>query len=249
MWRILFCCWYISSAFLYSQLGLSSCLNRSIASKPHNMKSALLPLLIATTLAQSPVKDYLFFNASSPAPYNGSATFLAADTNPNETHTVTFNRDNSTTSGRNWTWTLGLSNVSFPNVSSSAPPDAHVAYVTYDFSWPSGGDTIDQAVSDTQGSSCLIYLWAYFPRSVSNEYDPSSSSCESALGKECVEALTQLTLYGESNDCESQSLFLTLPACEGSLGRIVSQGAATLGRCKFYSLSLFAFSDMDANVY
>lgn len=200
-----------------------------------------LPMLLPFVSAQLGNVNYQAFGANSSAPADGYATFRAADRTPNETHQVTFNRDNTITSGKNWTWTLKISDVLMPNYTGtdldslrpSDPQNAHVAFTTYDFAWPEGGN-LNQAVGKgenlnsavaTLNPSCMYMIYAQWPSNVSEKYDPSSSDCTSALGDDCVNAI--LTgLHGEAG-CETQNFPTNsqfIDQCDDSFGALLGAG-------------------------
>ncbi|KAF2723501.1 hypothetical protein K431DRAFT_344723 [Polychaeton citri CBS 116435] len=177
------------------------------------------------------------------APPDGTTTFLDASNNPNVSNSVAFVHFNGsdTTSNdviaQNWTWTVKVSDVFMPNASttndSNLPvvPNAHVAYTTYDFSWPEPGG-LNNAISTEANAtgapiqSCAWIISGLFPQKVSKSWDSSSSNCISALGAGCVQGLQNLISTASGTSCESQSVNLLDPdftkACASSLNAIHS---------------------------
>lgn len=160
--------------------------------------TVLLPIfsaLLQSATAQSTYADYVTFGGNSSAPINGYQSFRKADQMPNETHSVTFDHSSI---HKNWTWTVKISDVVMPNstgtnldtLTPNPPPNAHVAFTTYDFAWPGGG-SLNDAVREgenlnspisSSNPSCMYMIITSFPLNVSEKYDPSSSDCTSALG-------------------------------------------------------------------
>lgn len=179
------------------------------------MKTTTVTLSILATLLQSASAilgnvNYVAFNGNSSGPQDGYQTFRDADRTPNETHAVGFKY--SSTDMQNWTWTLKASDVIMPNYTGTdldtlqpnPPANAHVAYTTYDFSWPQGGslnDAVQNELSPLPG--CMFMIWADFPLNVSAKYDPSSSDCTSALGASCVSAI--VSQMRSSSVCQSNN--------------------------------------------
>ncbi|KAK4502601.1 hypothetical protein PRZ48_006027 [Zasmidium cellare] len=207
------------------------------------MKNTAVTLSVLSTLLHSTTAfvNYVVFNANSSGPTDGYQTFSAADRMPNETHAVTWNYASNL--NQNWTWTVKSSNVLMPNLTKGNVDDAanwtangHVAYTTYDFSWPQGGSlnaAVKNASEQNNGAyspSCMYMLWANFPLNVSAKYDPSSSDCTSALGAECVKAITgniSASTTCSANDFPSYSKYRDV--CADSFGAIDGDGLATQG--------------------
>lgn len=221
--------------------------------------SSFLLLLLSSLSAAVTYQDYVVYDAGGAAPSDGYATYRAADTNPNATHSVSFSHfssaDNTSTVGRNWTWTLKTTDAHLPNISSTNldtlqpnTPDAHVAYTSYDFSWPESGN-INQAIAaennasdsfSTPFPSCFYLLMVDFPTNVSDRWDSSSPDCTSAIGEDCVQAiLTGLTSSG--GVCSSQNFPLGKPAfleaCASSFGANTGGGYGVKGLSELSFLS------------
>lgn len=223
---------------------------------------SILSILLPSISAQIVNGNYVGFGTNSSAPDDGYATFKAADRMPNETHEVMFNRDNTITSGKNWTWTLKISNVAMPNDTgfdigaqrSVDYPNAHVAFTTYDFGWPQGGnlnqavakgENLNSAITNTY-PSCMYLIWAMWPANVSEKYDSSSSDCTSALGQDCVNKLLGGMQGGA--ECESNnfpSYLANEDSCQDSFGAIEGGGWAVLGVRKSYLNGLLLAPDLD----
>jgi hypothetical protein len=166
-----------------------------------------------------------------PAPTKGYETYLIANKNPNASHTVEFQHDAYPPSGakpaisQNWTWTLSVSDVSVQNVSTKFS-DAHIAYTSWEFSWPEQG-TLDDALSAeanaTVGSgnvpSCVFVYSALFPQKISDAWNADSSDCTSALGSDCVAALKDIIGSTSGFGCDrSIDMSPMRTACASSFG-------------------------------
>ncbi|KAF7191757.1 hypothetical protein HII31_06802 [Pseudocercospora fuligena] len=184
----------------------------------------ILALLFTLTSARDQIPNYLIFNASQSVPTNGYDSFQTASQNPNATHTVNFNYNNVTEAGRNWSWTLEISDVPMPNATyynntsrqNVTLPNAHVALTTYDLSWPEG-ETLDDAAD---ARSCLYMIYGRFQPNVLDLYDSSSSSCDTVLGEECLGAIRDAMRPGRSCETSNFPRLNSLPAsCGNSLGQ------------------------------
>lgn len=202
--------------------------------------TALLPTLSTLLHSTSAFVNYVTFDANSSAPTDGYQTFRANDRAANETHAVSFSY--ASNSNQNWTWTLKTSDVHMPNITGTnldtaqpnGPANPHVAFTTYDFSWPQGGslnDAVKQSSDQNNGAyapSCMYLIWAQFPLNVSSKYDPSSSDCTGALGEACVKAIVgNMTA---STRCETNNFPPYLKyrdECADSFGAIEGGGWAT----------------------
>lgn len=161
-------------------------------------------------------------------PTSGFAALSVADHSPNSTHTVSFEHAGLGT----WNWTVRVSDVNMPNASLYQLTDAHVAYTTHSFTWPSGG-TLDDALQAevaqkpelAGSSSCALLVDALFPLNVTEKYDPTSSDCTGMLGAECVKALTDL-IGGIRSDCSDFSTSTTAvsQSCGGTFGVALGDG-------------------------
>lgn len=164
------------------------------------------------------------------APDTGSQGFIDANNNPNASNTVFFQHyyqgsvNAALTS--NWSWTVKVSDVVAPPNSSVDPPlssDAHVAYTTYEFSWPDDGD-LNEVLQDENNAnpngrydSCAYIFTALFPSNVSKKFDEGSdSNCTNILGAECVANLTLATSVFDG-ECRFGGSFYQ-EACGDSLG-------------------------------
>jgi hypothetical protein len=153
------------------------------------------------------------------SPSSGFATFQAADQAPNASHSVTFEHSRLGI----WNWTVRVSDVALANTSQILP-DAHVAYTTYSFGWPTQGtlqDALDAEVAQqpslASSDSCAILIDALFPPNVTAKFD--GSTCTSMLGAECVDALA--TLMGSvKSDCSGLGMSLDgiQTSCASSFG-------------------------------
>lgn len=196
----------------------------------------ILAGLTAVTQAQDLL--YLKFNASQSAPNNGYEMWRDAESHPNVTHDVKFDRWNQTEDGRDWGWSIGITDVYRPNLTVLDPNDLEeshnisnmsVALTTYSFSWPGGG-SLNAAAADGYpggqtsenadfGPSCLYMVLADFPQNVSDAWDSSSASCASAIGDSCVQTI----MDGFSGvDCDSGNFpsfdVSNDTSCSGSFG-------------------------------
>lgn len=207
------------------------------------MKTITITLSVLATFLESASAvlgnaNYVAFDANSSAPRDGYQIFRNADRTPNETHAVGFKF--ASTNNQNWTWTLKASDVVMPNstgtnldtLEPNPPANAHVAYTTYDFSWPQGG-SLNDAVSDpinegSFGPSCMYMIWATFPLNVSAKYDPSSSDCTSALGAACVSAIVSQIRAGQECQTNNFPIYSNYQDdCADSFGAIEDGGFAT----------------------
>nr|POE53523.1 hypothetical protein CFP56_28745 [Quercus suber] len=162
---------------------------------------------LALALLQSPFAQASYADAFSQAPdltpgsapLDGFASFTAASAFPNISHAVQFSHVRTSSNPiitQNWTWSVDVNDVPMGNASALgvAEGDAHIAYITYKFSWPESGD-LDQALRTEENStrtdypSCAILISALWPHELSNSWDESSSGCLSALGSDCVNYL------------------------------------------------------------
>jgi hypothetical protein len=147
-------------------------------------KFLALAMLVSETLA--------FARFSAGAPFIGSNTaFNQSDRNANHSNTVSFkHRDLGT-----WNWTVRVSDIPAPNLPGESA-DAHRAYTTYSFSWPTNGTLSDaiqaeerQDPSRARNDSCVLLFSRLSPPDLNAKYDNASSSCTGYLGEECEKAI------------------------------------------------------------
>jgi hypothetical protein len=177
-----------------------------------NMKVLFANLLLAATCYAQPSADYRYVRANANTTELGgwNVTWTPEEVSqPDATRQVSFSQTpNNYAGGQNWTWTLAISEVAFADLSIDEP-DSRVAFTTYTFEWPEGGDvnnTIfptqpDTATTDKQ---CMYQIMANFAPNVSNAWDSGSASCASAIGIECEEYLLSQRWLGSSlaGDCD-----------------------------------------------
>lgn len=154
-------------------------------------------------LYPAPNNTYVQFhgNASKAPPFNTNS-FIEANNNFNVSNTVnvTFPHNNQ------WSWNLQYSDVSIPNISTTIS-GARVAYMSWNF-WIAyeahkGLQNLNEG--DEAKPTCVYYIDApTLPANVSNAWDGTSSSCASALGNECVEAILNGTYI--TDDCNSGNM-------------------------------------------
>lgn len=192
------------------------------------MKALYTALFLAGTSSAQVSNRYVHYNASSIPPFS-DPTFTAADINA--TREVSFNRAQTGSAGRNWTWTLSLRDVALPNSPESTSewnyaPGARAAYTTYSFSWPDDGN-VNQAVEDT-GSQCMYNVFADFAMNVSNAWDSTSSSCASAIGTPCE--LYIINSLSNRSGCKSTNFPLdgALHNCPSSFNHTTGGGISIL---------------------
>lgn len=191
------------------------------------------------------------FNLGS-APADGYVTFAAASSNPNVSHTVSFRHYNGSstddTVSQDWTWTISVSDVLMPNASTELQ-NAHVAYTTYEFSWPESGNLNEALSAEVNSSSpssvvpsCAFIISAPFSTDISSKWDPDSSDCTSALGADCVATLTSLIGQGKDEDCMSVHFSWQDPAfqkdCTSAFNTVGSDGYGVLSRGKHQAVDL-----------
>lgn len=206
--------------------------------QPRKMFAIIGILAGLTAVARAQDFLYLKFNASQSAPNNGYDMWREAERHPNVTHDVSFDRWNQTEDGKDWSWSIGITDVYRPNLTvrdANELQETHnisnmsVALTTYSFSWPGGG-SLNAAAADGYpggqtsrnadfGPSCLYMVFADFPQNVSDALDSSSASCASAIGDSCVQTI----MNGFSGvDCDSGNFpsfdVSNGTACSGSFG-------------------------------
>lgn len=198
------------------------------------MQSVTLSFIVSVLracLAQR-FPEYVQFQGNSSAPTRGISDEVRealeqADTNPNASHTVTFNSPGN----GDWDWTLQISDVNVPAISNSTP-DAHVAFTTWHFSRTDQETTPSKRSEDSPVCAYLMDL--NFPQNVSSQWNSSNSSCVSALGASCVNALSAARI---TDNCDAQNapkFLLNIDSCAGKLdgGPNESDGYVTQGYCR-----------------
>ncbi|RYP32498.1 hypothetical protein DL767_005187 [Monosporascus sp. MG133] len=125
-----------------------------------------------------------------------------------------------------WTWRINISSIEAPDADSDgdAIADPHITSVTYDFSWPAGGN-ISTALDGASGPLCLMTLQdtVDLPVAATNGYtedDGDSTSCEPVLGRECVAALLAQVPTPRGTNCmlPTRTPWSEVPECRDSLG-------------------------------
>lgn len=205
----------------------------------YTKRLALIAVLHGMQCAAQMDNSYPMSGTNGTAPYEGSSTFLKAAQSPNASHTVSFAHyyDNSMAAIstdpklNNWTWTVKVSEAQLPNISAYHPNLTHVAYTTYELSWPEQGGLNSALAAEAKAGnngagypSCAYLVTAQFPEDISKKWD-GSSNCTSALGANCTETLTKMLSSGSS--CEV-GFALDNPdfiaACKSSFGSTEGDG-------------------------
>lgn len=153
-------------------------------------------VLLSCSLAQTS-SSYVRLQGNSSGPAAGYETLNAADKAPNASHAVAF----QLSPDRDWTWTLQISDVALPNISTTIQ-EAHVAYTTWHLSSTANASSdLDNLSSSSSESTCIYLIDAHFPSNVSTSWNDASSSCASAIGSQCESAILSHTR--SSDDCFS----------------------------------------------
>jgi hypothetical protein len=122
-----------------------------------------------------------------------------------------------------------VSDVSLSNASTTIS-DAHVAYTTWEFSWPEQGSLDDALRAEANATvnggnvgSCAFVFTTLFPQQVSSAWNPDSSDCISALGSDCVAAL-KMDIASSSGCRVGFALDTVSKACASSFGAVGDDG-------------------------
>lgn len=204
---------------------------------PSTMRSlALSSALFATSTVAVVYSDVIGFGN---APLLAPILLQTAAESPDNTSSVTFSESFDGANNQTWSWRINITNVAVPNATVPYPgespaitPDPHVAYTTYDLSWPGSGTLNDQLadlVNSTEGGNVLpetnlcVYVVgaSSFPSSIANKYSASENGgCSDTLGSQCVQSvLGAVNGYDFSTQRCPQSPFSTsLNGCGTSLG-------------------------------
>ncbi|KAK4168314.1 hypothetical protein QBC43DRAFT_296963 [Cladorrhinum sp. PSN259] len=132
-----------------------------------------------------------------------------------------------------WTWRVNVTDL--PLRSSSSPASNRSVQISYDFSWPGGGNlTSAYHARVAESPYCLTTALTWgTPASLTSKYASlpeaarDSGDCTPILGSSCIEAIEAVASAGTEKDCWPTTLF-SVQKCGGWMGaylRTSSPGA------------------------
>lgn len=175
---------------------------------------------------------------------------------PNATNSVNF-----LIGGEEWTWRVNVTSLSVPDAQLSLDntdetlTDPRLVVSTFDLQWPRSNETLNETAirfneqthassqsthgTQTSGNSssddpiCMSVLSSPIWPNVTNKLqDQDSSSCEAAIGQDCLRAILSENL-AQNGQCSNP--FLNGGACEDVFSLVPRQQIATAISSGFYS--------------
>ena len=209
--------------------GITVQISRHLQSVPTTNMLTVLTTLLAflVPFSISSSLDATIGGGIGPYPKYGKI-IQEGNSHPSGTRTVRF----ALGPQEDWSLRINVSKLAVPGSSSST--DMKFVNTVYDLQWP-GPDTINKTVAAVFGSEqdpklCGSIVFSDFPANVTNAWEEGDSSCESALGHACLDALIKKysTAASEShnansgNGCPSGVFPKSIPECNGTFAGDVS---------------------------